>query len=225
MLHEEAKWIGSNLKTICGSKTKVLNVGSSSLLARTILQPHMEEFVFAPLRKSNVEVIHTDIQQIEGVDLVGDLTDQSFIEHLKALKFDCILCSNLLEHIEDIEQLLKALTEILPIGGYYVFSVPHIYPYHNDPIDTMFRPSVEELKNRFPILSLVRGESIIAKRTSEGKIEKNYFEILKNSPKLTFRIFVRCFLPFYKFKVWKYTISDVFNMFKPFQVTCVVLKK
>ena len=29
----------------------------------------------------------------------------------------------------------------MPAGGYLVVSVPHSYPFHADPIDTLFRPS------------------------------------------------------------------------------------
>jgi hypothetical protein len=225
MLYEEAKWIGNQLTKICKPNSKLLNIGSSSLHSRTIAQPHMEEFIFAPLRNQNVKIIHTDIQDIEGVDLVGDLTDASFVKKLELLNIDCVLCSNLLEHILEKRSLIKAIESIISKGGYGVITVPFVYPYHLDPIDTMFRPKVNELSILFEGLSTETGEYVAANRVFEGRKESNYFQMMKNSPEIALRILLRCFLPFYKFKIWKYTVTDLLKMFKPFQVTCIVLKK
>ena len=38
--------------------------------------------------------------------------------------------------------------DLLPIGGLIFVTVPLSYPYHRDPIDTMFRPSLAELGRR-----------------------------------------------------------------------------
>jgi hypothetical protein len=53
-----------------------------------------------------------------------------------------------------------ALEELLPPGGLLFLSVPHEFPYHPDPIDTMFRPGVEQLLRLFPRSVCVRAESI-----------------------------------------------------------------
>lgn len=225
MLYEEAKWIGEQLLKLCKPNSRLLNVGSSTLYSRTVVQPHMEDFIFRPLREINVEVIHTDLQDADGVDIVGDLTDENFIAQLKSLKFDCILCSNLLEHIEDINPVIAALEEITPKNGYNIITVPYIYPYHLDPIDTLYRPTVNDLKIHFKNLKYYKGLILTAKRMVNGEKQKNYFEMLINSPELAIRLLIRSFLPFYKYQSWKRTINDLLKMFKPFQVTCVVFKK
>lgn len=224
MLYEEAEWIGDQLSKICKPGTRLLNVGSSSLYARTIAQPHMEKFIFLPLKNMGVEVIHTDIQNEEGVDIIGNLTDDHFIKELKFQRFDYILCSNLLEHIENKEKIIDSIEEITPSKGHAIITVPYLYPYHLDPIDTLFRPTVKDLTVLFKNLTFDSGLCLIAKRVGQAK-QKNYFEMLKSDPKLAFRLFIRILLPFYKYKIWKQTVSDLTKLFKPFQVTCVVFKK
>ena len=48
---------------------------------------------------------------------------------------------------------------------------------------------------------------------------------LKNDPYLARIIFFRSLLPFYKPKMWWYTVSYLPNMFKRFQVSCALLRK
>lgn len=225
MLFEEAKWVGNQLLNICDAKSKVLNIGSSSLRSRTIVQPHMADFVFNPLSEKGVNVIHTDMKDDEGVDLVGDLTDPDFIKELNTLEIDCVLCSNLLEHIENKSILIDAINEIVPEGGYCLLTVPHVYPYHLDPIDTMYRPTPTELAKLFDSYSVIKQECVVATRKSKDKVDRNYFHMLKNNPSLGFRMIARSFMPFYKYQVWKNTVKDLSKMFKPFQVSCVVLQK
>ena len=53
--------------------------------------------------------------------------------------------TNLLEHVTDARQLATNVQGVLSRGSWLVVSVPNSYPYHPDPIDTMFRPTVAEL--------------------------------------------------------------------------------
>ncbi len=226
MLLEEAQWIGEQLTTVCKPGMRLLNVGSGTLHSRTVLQQHMHQFIFKPLQDLGVVVVHTDIQNAEGVDLVGNLTNPTFIEKLKSLQFDCILCSNLLEHIVERDVVINTLQEITPINGYALITVPYVYPYHLDPIDTMYRPSVQELTVNFSKLKVVTALNLTAQRLiQDTKKQKNYFEMLAASPQLALRLLVRSLLPFYKFNTWKQTVKDLVQMFKPFQVTCVVFQK
>jgi SAM-dependent methyltransferase len=229
MLYEEAQWVGKALidKTIEGNR--ILNLGSSTLYSRTKLQPHMEEFIFAPLRDKNVQVVHSDITFDEGVDLQGDFTDPTFILQLKEIQFDGIICCNLLEHLEDREPLIEVLKEIIPSKGWLLLTVPKQYPYHLDPIDTMYRPTPSELCLLFPEFEPLLAEEVIARRQigsgNERRFHKNYFEQLRENPRLFIRLVMRIFLPFYRFQMWKITFNDLKMMFNPFTVSCVILKK
>ena len=83
MLYEESKWIKINILNSVKPGDKVLNIGSSSRKYRTQIQPHIEKNIFKPLIDNKVDVIHTDIVNENGVDIVGDLTSPEFIIKLK----------------------------------------------------------------------------------------------------------------------------------------------
>ncbi len=225
MLIEEAKWIGKEILSVSKSGQKILNVGSSSLEFRTKIQPHIEKFIFRPLKENNIKVIHTDIVNQNGVDIVGDLTSPEFILKLKKKKYDLILCSNLLEHIEEIKPITTAIEEIVSEKGIAIITVPYNYPYHLDPIDTMYRPNPKELSQLFASMKMLSGEILNARSANYGNFEKNYFQKLLNDPRMFVIIFLRFFLPFYKFKIWKNNFFGIKNLFKDFSVTCVVLAK
>lgn len=229
MLLEESKWVGDTIIKNIESNDLVLNLGSSSLLARTELQPHMEKYIFHPLMSKGINVIHSDIKNDVGVDLIGDITDPVFIEKISSLNFKMVLCCNLLEHLEDRSTILNSLNKIIPLNGLLLITVPYQYPFHLDPIDTMFRPTVDELTRLFPNLDLVIGEVIIAQRQvlKNGQLiyQKNYFEQMKDDPKLLIFNIVRILIPFYKFKMWQILFNDLRAMFRPYSATCVLLKK
>ena len=229
MLFEEAKWVGNKLQSVFSEGQLILNLGSSTRKARTLLQPHMEEYIFKPLENRRIKVTHSDIIEEDGVDLVGDFTDPFFIKKLRSKNFDGVMCCNLLEHLVDRRPLIQCLNEIVPPGGVLLITVPKQYPYHLDPIDTMYRPTPHELVSFFPEFDVLHADVVQAMRQI-WKNEKlhyhaNYYEQLKGDPKLFIRLIVRSFLPFYKYEIWKVTVNDLKQMFKPFSATCVILKR
>lgn len=127
----------------------ILNIGSSTLEFRERIQPHISERLFAPLDRDGLSVIHCDIKSNPGVDLVGDVLDEKFQDELAKLAPSLVLCSNLLEHLSDRRPFVSALKRIVPSSRYLLVSVPNSYPYHGDPIDTLFRPTPEALAREF----------------------------------------------------------------------------
>ena len=219
MFPKEAAWIGNKIMDLVqhGKVKNILNIGSSTDEYRNQVKPHINELIFRPLKGMDVNIVHSDIKADKGVDLVGDLTDPHFLKELKKRKFDLILCNNLLEHLENRVEICNSLLEGVPQGGYLIVTVPHRYPYHYDPIDTMYRPDVAELAAAFPHTELLQGELIRDKRT--------YYDKLRADKKLAAIIFFRSFIPFYKPQMWWYTVSYLPNMFKNFLTTGVVLRK
>jgi 2-polyprenyl-3-methyl-5-hydroxy-6-metoxy-1,4-benzoquinol methylase len=72
-----------------------------------------------------------------------------------------------LEHVPDPGQVAAAIERVVAPGGYLLVTVPSRYPYHPGPIDTLFRPTVGELRLLFPALTVttsaeIRCESLIA---------------------------------------------------------------
>lgn len=156
MLIPEANWFAAQLALRANAElAPLLNLGSQSLTFRTQTQPWLDRRVFAPLRARGVAVVHSDLQADEGVDLVGDLTDPGFLDHLRSLRFRSVICSNLLEHVERPDRIAAAVAAAVEPGGLLFLSVPYRFPYHADPIDTMFRPSPAELASLFPTTTIL----------------------------------------------------------------------
>ncbi len=111
--------------------------------------------------------MHHDLEPTAGVDIVGDLTDSAFLRSLERLEIRSVMCCNVLEHVPDPAQVAVAIERVVAPGGYLLVTVPSRYPYHPGPIDTLFRPTVGELRLLFPALAVtssaeVRCESLIA---------------------------------------------------------------
>lgn len=225
MLYEESIWIGKELLKHLKQGSKILNIGSSSLNVRRVEQPHIQKHIFEVLIKNNIQIVNVDIKDSDGVDIIGDLTDSNFIDRLKLEKYDCVLCSNLLEHIEEKNKITFAIEELLSDGGIAVVTVPYNYPYHLDPIDTMFRPTVKELAALFPLFKIKKGEIVNARSANRGHFETTYFQKLLNNPRMFLLVFFRALFPFYKYYIWKKNFFGIKNLFKTFSATCIVLKK
>lgn len=151
MLIGEARWLATQIGQIeSGRLFPMLNVGSQTEEFRMVDQPWIDEFIFGPLKERGLQVKHLDLQAGQGVDIVGDLSDSKFLAEIKKMSFSSVFCSNLFEHVVNREEIARLLTEVVPSGGFIILSVPYKFPYHPDPIDTMFRPSPEELATLFP---------------------------------------------------------------------------
>ena len=216
MLIEEAKWLESELSLLSNNGLKkLLNVGSSTLHFRTQVQPYIESCVFAPLRKQQIEVVHLDLKKDEGVDINGDILDPEFRRFLKSQKFDAVLCSNLLEHVTNPRDFARAITDVIDSGAKIIITVPRRYPYHKDPIDTLFRPSTQDLFNLFPGTELVVSSDVVSKSSMLSSMIKYWkFGVLS----------VLRLLKFYD-KEWRKYIQYLPNIPKKYVVTCVIVKK
>jgi hypothetical protein len=150
MLIPEAKWFAARMKALPDEALfPLLNLGSQTGEYRRTEQPWLLRYVFEPLQRRG-KVVHSDLQSGEGIDLSGDLSDPAFREQLKGMRFQSIVCSNLLEHVVNRDEFVRHITPILPAGGLLFVSVPYRFPYHPDPIDTMYRPTPDELAALFP---------------------------------------------------------------------------
>jgi len=161
MLTAEARWIGETLNQFDAAKlSPVLNVGSSTADFREHVQPWIEELVFAPLRNRGVTVHHLDMREGNGIDLHGDLTDDAFLAELRATGYRTLLCCNVLEHVVGPAAICTQLERLIPSGGHIVVTVPNRFPYHPDPIDTMFRPDAQQVAALFPGCDLLEGVTV-----------------------------------------------------------------
>ena len=213
---EEAKWIRSKIGTLSPAEiTPVLNIGSSTREFRVEGQPYIDSEIFGPLRRQGVQVIHQDIKHADGVDLVGDLTDQRFLEEIVNIRPHLILCNNLLEHLENREPFIKALCSIIPPHGHLILTVPSEFPKHMDPIDTMYRPTATELAELFPNMQVLDSRLIDIGTT---------WELSWDGFRKLLRILVRSAIPFIKHKGWVTAIHKLRWLFKQRRIACVFLR-
>ena len=111
--------------------------------------------------------------------------------------------------------LIIRCMQLIPIGGYIVFTVPYSYPFHRDPIDTMFRPTLDEL------ISLIPNHRVIS---SEIIKTGSYRDHLAKSPWKIFR-HIRIFFPFLGFEKWKRSLIKLKWLYFDFKHTCLIVQK
>jgi hypothetical protein len=217
MLIQEAQWFKEQLETLDPSRVfPMCNVGSSSAAFRTQDQPWIDELIFAPVVRQGHVVKHLDIKSVPGVDIVGDLGNPIFLDELSNMRFKSVFCSNMLEHVVHREAVCAALVSIIPFGGYLFVSVPYSYPYHPDPIDSGFRPSVAELADLFPGTHVIRS-AVVGGDT--------ILKLRRRHPAMFAFTLVRFLFPFYKPVGWWRNKGYLPWFFKPLTATCAVLCK
>ena len=218
MLREEANWLANVIYSLEPDRVfPMLNIGSSTQDFREKEQPWIDEKLFFPARKMGYSVIHLDMKNDVGVDIVGDLCDSSFLQKLSEMNIKSVLCSNLLEHVLNREELCKNISSIISGGGYIFLTVPYKFPYHRDPIDTMYRPNIDELSKSFPQHKILDSEivegGLLVKSTSIAPIL------------YAIAMFIRVMVPIYQPLRWLDSVRYSLWLFRTISATCVVLEK
>jgi hypothetical protein len=145
----------------------LLNLGSSTRAFRETAKPHIQAELFGPLEAAGIRIFHSDLKQADGVDLAGDILDPAVRAGLKQRGFRCLLCANLLEHVRDRATVAAVCEEIVGPGGLILATVPSSYPYHADPIDTLYRPGPEALGALFTSSETVLEEELTGETYAE----------------------------------------------------------
>lgn len=191
----ESQWLGKRLAAIPDDALfPLLNVGSSTLEFRTQTQPYIDRNIFAPLRARSGKVYHLDMKHAPGVDIVGDLLDPAFLEQITKMQIRSVMIANLLEHVTNRQQICDVVMKIVPAGGYLFVTGPHNYPYHPDPIDTMFRPNIEEMYAHFPNMTITDSAIIDSGNWRQWNVAE------RGRP--LGRAIMRLFVPFYRPAKW-----------------------
>jgi hypothetical protein len=196
-----------------------LNIGSSTGEFRTSVQPHIDAILMRRIAAAGLRIVHCDLKAAEGVDEVGDVLQPAFRERLKRYDASLILCSNLLEHLDDPEGFAAACGDLIGAGAYGIFSVPLSYPYHPDPIDTMLRLSPKQLAAMLPGWHVRQAEVIAG---------GNHWRDLRASGEPFARLVKqvgRTMLPMYRSSQWKQIAHRLLWLVRPFTVSAVLLRK
>lgn len=224
MRPEEAAWIGRVLtrpdRAAIGT---VLNVGSSTGYFRKVTQPHIDREIFAPLEAAGATVVHCDMKQAEGVDLVGDLTDRTFRARLEGMAADVVLANNLFEHVRNRESLAECIAVLPAADGRLIVSVPYRYPYHCDPIDTLYRPTPGEIAALFPGFDM-HAEAIVESTSLWADLHRQLGAW--GAVKDVLKRLVRLLFPFVRPRAWWATAAGLIWLFRQRSVSiaCLVRK-
>jgi hypothetical protein len=218
MFEAEARWLRRALDAFPPERlSPVLNLGSSSAVVRKAVQPWIDAEVFCPLGGRGVQIVHVDMRELPGVDIRADLTDVTDVRRLGALGPKAVLCCNLLEHVPDPGRLAQHCLDLLPSGGLIFVTVPFSYPYHRDPIDTMYRPSPAELSTLFadarPLDGTILGAGM------------SYRDAVRERPWILLRHFCRFPVPFISLERWKRSMSRLYWLVAEYRITCAVFEK
>ena len=98
-----------------------------------------------PYRKYFPNRICIDAAAGEGVDAVGDAHDLS---RFRDGEFECVLCTEVLEHLHTPQKAIDEMRRVLAPGGTLILTTRFIFPLHNIPGD-YFRFTRYGLKHLF----------------------------------------------------------------------------
>jgi hypothetical protein len=218
MLETEACWLRYALDGFApGRLSPLLDLGSGSTAVHEAVQPWIEHQLFCPLRARGVEIVHVDMRAGPGIDVQADLTDPADVLRLGGLRPRALLCCNLLEHVAEPERLARHCLAMLADGGLVFVTVPYSYPYHRDPIDTMYRPCPRELAELFAGTRLLHGTILGAGRS--------YRDDVRQRPWLLLRHVARFPVPFLSFEKWRRSMAKLYWLGAEYRITCAVFER
>ena len=192
----------------------IINLGSGNVEQLKKTKPWVSKNVFDLFKKQKAKILHVDAENFPGVDIVQDLSQPnslSFCDKLKGSKL--FILANVLEHIPKkahTEFLKRIYSKMKPNDG-LIITVPYDYPYHADPIDTMYRPSPNEVEKLLP-LKWQEGEIVTAGSYKEEFMRMNTLKKIRKILK-----------PFWIFQKPNKWLENhrLFYLFKKYQMTIV----
>jgi hypothetical protein len=217
MRTQEAAWIGEKLRALEDARV-VLNLGSGSKRFRDS-KPYIDREIFDPLLCRGASVIHADLRAGEGIHISGDLFDPRVQARLRELRPRAVLACNILEHLsnECRECFPEILDSLLPPGAVLIITAPYSYPYHADPIDTLYRPSPAQLCASFP------GYEILEARVIESETYGE--EFIAGGPLRMARKLLRMLVPIVRPKRWLSHAHRMLWLFRRYRIAGAVLRK
>ena len=91
--------------------------------------------------KPYAEVLHCTEHVGVDVETARQSTSDSYIQYngrdlpFGEHKFDSILCTEVLEHVADLDKTLSEMSRVLKPGGYAFVTVPMVFHHHEEPYD------------------------------------------------------------------------------------------
>ena len=86
---------------------------------------------FGGNRVSKYDILDID-EQNQQATIIADLTVENCLPHNQ---YDCIILTQVLQHIFDVKKAIQNLYQALKPGGYMLITVPFVMKYHQEPMD------------------------------------------------------------------------------------------
>lgn len=227
MFREEAKKIGNILESYeKNDLNPVLEIGSSTYKFRNKIKPHIGKNIHSKLSNRGIKIILSDFKPDADIknpedQIIGDVFDERVFNKMLDVKPKCILLCNILEHVNNPNDLCKRILQIANKNTIIIVTVPFSFPYHQDPIDTLFRPSPKELVTNFTDVELIHEEIIQGTNFGEQLKELSLFSAFLRIAKEVIKIIIHLIT----FQIKKIKYSRLFWFRKNYSVSLVVLKK
>jgi hypothetical protein len=192
-----------------------INLGCGNIEDLRKKKPWINNHIFDRLRQAGLRVINVDRSNYSGIDVVCDLDSSDSFDFLTGLPAPRLLIfANVVEHLSESSRnhILGRLYSSMGVGDALLVTAPFDYPYHPDPIDTMFRPSPPELAKAIPLKWI---EQTIV---SAGSYKQ---EFLSMSPLKRLRKLIRPFWPLQSFGSWRRSLRILW-LFKPYRITVIL---
>jgi Methyltransferase domain len=217
MFEAEAIWLERLMRQWEPERlSPLLNVGSGTGSYRRITQPWSESCLFGPLRERGVRVVHLDAREGDGIDVQADILVEADRPKIMAINAKAILCCSVLEHVRDPKAFARRCIEIVGPGGLIFVTVPRSYPHHRDPIDTMYRPTPDELAALFGAAVMLKGEIFDSRESYRGQVRRRPWLLLRHLLRLPF--------PFVGFEGWKRSMSKLYWLAHNYRMTAAAFE-
>jgi len=124
------QWIFSRFSRHVGSSVLEIGSGIGNIAADVLTHPGVEEVVATDSSSSSLTVLYDRLGADSRLSCVTWDANTSPPPELAGRLFDTVICSNVLEHIENHEAALSAMAGLLRPGGKLLLLVPaHPYLY------------------------------------------------------------------------------------------------
>lgn len=123
-----------------------------------------------------------DIQSAEGIDLIVDLNG---VWPIQSASFDVILCTQVLEHVRNMDGVMEEMLRVLKPGGILILTVPFCYNEHGTPGD--YRrfpvPGIQAILDRHYVVIELKRQGGFG--STAGQLFLNWLEYSCNQRPLT----------------------------------------
>ena len=127
------------LPKYCRGKT--VDIGAGYAKYRDLIKQYCDSYLTVDNMSSQYQFERVD----KKIDVISDVTETPFGDN----EFDTVICTEVLEHVEDPFKLISEISRILKGGGYAIISSAWAAPYHREPKDYWrFSPDAYELLAR-----------------------------------------------------------------------------